>query len=554
MRRGFIVTEDEEHGKRRIPVVSSVIIGRAADCDVTIEDAAASRHHAQILYQNGSFCLKDMGSTNGTIVNANQSNECTLTDGDIIRIGETELFFEVEEVLPPTENDESALFRTLFSADGSQLTANPEETKVEAMLRAIYTVMNQITSSFDLCSLVDQVLEASTRTINAQRAAVLFAGTDGEDLLPCPACSKYHVVERGRLRHVTHGNVRIGGDISHRVLNRGESVLQALPDTGADETEDLASQHPSMCVPLRGKYGIPGLLYLESTESEENYTREDMLLSTAVGHSAGLAIETAQSHQERIEKERLNLEISHATTLQEAFLVDEWPTDNPRYQVYGETRPARMPGCDFYDFVQLDADRVGLLIGDVSGRGEPAALTMTQVLSRFRLAVRESAAPHQVIAALNENLLKRSTNGSFCTLCYTVVDLATSQVLCANAGHCPVLCVSPKASREFGPASGPPIGITPNGGWTTLEEKLNRNETLLMFTNGIIEARGLHTRRDSGRPSDEFGMRNLTRVAQGFGKESPRDIISGILLSVLEYTAPTTPHDDCTLIGIQPRS
>jgi len=305
-----------------------------------------------------------------------------------------------------------------------------------------------------------------------------------------------------------------------------------------------------MCVPLRSKSGILGLLYVDTNRPEQSYTREDMLLSTAVGNTAGLALENARMHLQMIEKERTDQEIEHAWTIQEGFLVKEWPQDDPRFKVYGETRPAKTVGGDFYDFVVPDKDRVGLLIGDVSGKGVPAALTMAQIIAGFRLRVRETESPATVLSEINADLFKRSRFGMFCTMCFITVDLKTGVLRCANAGHHPGLCVSKGGIRQLGEPSGPPTGILADSPWVDVEDVLAPGETVVLYTDGIVEARGMHTHRDTARTSDEFGFRNLSRVAQGFSKESPKDMIGGVIMSVQEYTAPASPHDDCTMIAL----
>ncbi len=176
---------------------------------------------------------------------------------------------------------------------------------------------------------------------------------------------------------------------------------------------------------------------------------------------------------------------------------------------------------------------------------------MAQLLAEFRLYARTLTSPSEVLAALNQQLVRRSRFGVFCTLCYVMVDLDTGAVRCANAGHLAPMLVSSNAVEEFGQPSGPPIGVLPESPWIDEELTLEPGSFILLYTDGITEARGMHTRRDTGRISDEYGLRNLCRVAQGFGRESPRAMVNGICVSVQEYTAPATPHDDCTLIAFR---
>lgn len=554
MRRGFLVVEEGEKGKRRVPVLSSIIIGRSADCDVTLDNPAASRHHVEIVARDNNFFWKDLGSTNGTVLNGKQMLEGVLQDGDELQIGETVMHFEIEVVMESAESEESTLFKTLITASGESVEQEGTDAHAEDLLRAVYTVMNQIASNFEPCSLVDEILETSIKAIDGQRGAVFFAGADREELLPCPECGKYHMLQNGRVRHVNWEGVEISRTVAHRVLSRGESVLLRESDLDGEDLKNAQSivnlnLRSIMCVPLRGKYGILGLYYVDSNRPGDEYSREDMLLATAVGNSAGLALENARMHQQVVEKERIEQDIEHAWTIQEGFLFKDWPEEDPRFAVYGETKPAKIVGGDFYDFVQPREDRVGLLIGDVSGKGVPASLTMAQLLAEFRLCARQSDSPSEILGMLNQQMYVRSLYGTFCTLCYVSLDLANGKILCANAGHHAPLCVGDDV-EEFGKATGPPLGVLPEYTWSNTEFQMKSGQTVLLYTDGIVEARGLHTRRDSGRPSDEFGVRNLKRVALGFREESPREMLNGINMSVREYTAPALPHDDCTLIAL----
>ena len=555
MRRGFIVSETPEEGTRRTLIVSSVIIGRSADCDVAISDSAASRHHVEVQATDEGFVWKDLGSTNGTLINGRQVQSGELKDGDRLRIGETELVFELEEIVATGESEESTLFKTLMDAEGQALARSSMDARSEELLRAIYTVMNEVATNYDHCTLIDKILETCTRAIDAQRIAILFAGVDGEELRPCPTCSTFHMIQNGRLRRVNREGVHISSTVAHRVMSRGESVLYQDAQSSGDlnNAESIVSLNlrSIMCVPMRGKSVIHGLVYVDSDRPNQPYTREDMLLVTAVGNTAGLALENANIHSQLIEKERTDQEIKHAWAIQESFLIRDWSQDDSRYEVFGETRPAKTVGGDFYDFVQPDENHVGILVGDVSGKGVPAALTMAQVLAEFRLCARQMDDPVSVLAALNAEMFRRSRFGMFCTMTFITLDLTSGELRCANAGHHPGLCVSPGDSRLFGEATGPPIGVVADSPWEEELTTLKPGETVVLYTDGIVEARGLHTHRGAGRPSDEFGLRNLSRVAQGLCCEGPKEIITGVNLSVQEYTAPALPHDDCTMIALR---
>ena len=553
---GFLIVRSGRGEGRRLPVGSSVILGRAMDCGVIIDDEAASRHHVEIVAHDDRFRWRDLGSTNGTLFNGRRVDEGMLAHGDVLRIGDTTFTFEVEDVPEdkvegrPTTHFKEAIIN--WDSDASTIS---RDGMSEGLLRAVYTVINEISSNYEPCSLVDRILETTVQAIHAQRGALFFAQPAAEGLQPCPVCNKFHVIEEGELRHLEQGEIQISGTVTGRVLARGESLL--YQDTDADielhEADSVLSLdlQSIICVPVRGKLGILGILYIDTNRRGHQYTHEHMLLTTAVGNSAGLAIENAMMHLEILEKQRMDQDIQNAWTIQQGLLVKKWPEDTDRFEVYGETRPARTVGGDFYDFVQLDPNRVGILIGDVSGKGMPAALTMAQLLADFRLSARRDLPPSDVLRTLNEDLYTRGQRGTFCTMCYLTLELDTGKVVCGNAGHHPALCISEGGVRVFGSATGPPTGVIPEGPWQDAEFEVVPGDTILLYTDGIVEAREHAIREDGGRGPVEFGMERICQVAYEEYEKRPSELIARLCEEVQAYCSPGVPHDDCTMIAIR---
>ena len=247
------------------------------------------------------------------------------------------------------------------------------------------------------------------------------------------------------------------------LLRDGENVLYqgGRADESMDPSASIAALKLTsiLCVPIRTQDEILGILYMDSDVADHGYTEDDLLLAAAVGNSAGLALKNAQNHQDLLEKQRMEQDIEAAGTIQAGFLVSDWPHDDPRFEVFGTTRPARVVGGDFYDFARLDEHRLGMLIGDVSGKGVPAALTMAQLLAEFRLSAPGVSSPAELLAKLNEGLVSRSRRGMFCTTAVLAIDLRDGRILGANAGHHPMLVVSEDRIASVLEPSGPPIGV-----------------------------------------------------------------------------------------------
>ncbi len=552
MLKGFLTVEPNGP---RVPVGARAVVGRTRDCTVMIEDAAASRKHLEVNAKGDKFHWKDLGSTNGTVLNGASMLAGELKDGDVFQIGETRLRFNQEEHADEPEMGTTSLFQeTILGPEGLVAPETAPPARSMALLEAVYKVMNDIAANYDPCGLIDRILETTMRAINGQRGALFLADND-ETLAPCPVCGHVHRIRDGVVSPAEPGEIRISGTVARRVLGGGESVLYQDTDSDSElnASESILSLklRSILCVPLRAKDRILGILYVDTNREDQAYTRDDMLLAAAVGNSAGLALDNARMHREILEKQRIEQEIATAWTIQEGFLVKEWPEDDSRFEVYGETRPAKTVGGDFYDFVHLSPDVVGILIGDVSGKGVPAALNMAQLLASFRLHARDHASPAEVLRLLNEDLVERSQYGMFCTLCYVRLSLTDGEVVCANAGHLPAMRLAAHGATLEGSASGVPAGILADGTWEDARFRLAPGETLLLCTDGILEAQSSQTRHERSEPAAQYEFDGVTECAAACGGVPPKTLIEKINEDVLRFCAPLPPHDDCTMIAVR---
>jgi len=552
MNQGYLVTGVGDD-QRRVAVETSLVVGRAPECGLIIDDVAASRRHFEIRPSNGGFTCRDLGSKNGTKVNGTQVKVCQLQHGDRIRIGETVIRFESGSPTGQVSGVKTVFLQTVLDRAGRVQKALPS-TRSKELLEAAYTLMNAIASNFNPCDLVDSVLRTTTEAIRAQRGAIVFAGPDGQ-LKPCSVCECVHSIRDGVPQPGTLDEIHISESVARRVLQDGENVLYQFARSDSDEmtTESIVDLKLTsiLCVPIRTQNEIQGILYMDTDVTNHAYTEDDLLLAAAAGNSAGLALENARIHQSLLEKNRIEQEIADAWAIQEGLLVNDWPTDDARFEVFGQTRPAKTVGGDFFDFIRLDADRVGILIGDVSGKGVPAALTMAQMLAEFRLSVHDSGSPAAVLGRLNGQLVARSRRGTFCSMCFVIADLASGRIVGANAGHHPVMLVSEQGVRNLLRASAPPAGLLPDVAWTDEEARLQPGNVLLMYTDGIVEARAGTTRISPNDQLIEYEVDRLKRVATRHRDSSPEQLIGAVMRDVDAFCSPLSPHDDCTMIALR---
>ena len=533
----------------------SLVVGRASSCALVINDQAASRQHLEIQSTNDGYVCRDLSSRNGTLVNGSPTTSCELEHGDRIGIGETILRFELVEDRAGAVSDKTVFLQTVLDPAGREQELPPSAVTKE-FLEAAYTLMNALASNFNTCELVNRILKITTDGIRAQRGAVLFAGSDG-GLVPCADCGNVHVIRNGVIQASDLEAIDISNTVAQRVLKNGENVLfqSALTDGVVDSSASISALNLTsiLCVPIRTQNNILGILYIDTNIADHKYTQDDLLLATAAGNSAGVALQNARNHRALLEKQRIEQDIEAAWTIQEGFLVSDWPKDDPRFEVYGTTQPAKVVGGDFYDFARIDDDRVGMLIGDVSGKGMSAALTMAQLLAEFRLYAAGAESPAEVLRNLNERLVTRSRRGLFCTVSLVAIDLRTGRFVGASAGHHPMLLVSESGVATTLEASGPPIGILPGISWEDLKGTAGPGDTLLFYTDGIVEARAGTTVVPTGGSTVEYEIDNLKAAVHANHGSDPRQLVDAVIRDVHQFCSPLPPHDDCTMIALKYR-
>src|SRR5215217_5592993 len=214
--------------------------------------------------------------------------------------------------------------------------------------------------------------------------------------------------------------------------------------------------------------------------------------------------------QEIRERERIEQELRAARRIQQASLPKEVPTLEG-WQISPYYRPAREVGGDFYDFHLLSADRVGLVVGDATGKGMPAALMMSTTRGMLRAVVQSSESPGEVLARVNEALVADMPPSTFVTCFYGVLDPKSGRLVYANAGHdLPYLYRRSGAAEELR-ARGMPLGLMPDMSYEEKGTILQAGDSALFYSDGLVEAHD---------PKDEmFGFPRLRTLVAEHGEE-----------------------------------
>jgi phosphoserine phosphatase RsbU/P len=211
-------------------------------------------------------------------------------------------------------------------------------------------------------------------------------------------------------------------------------------------------------------------------------------------------------------------------------------------EVHAVIEPAREVGGDLYEVLRASDDRVVVALGDVSGKGIPAALFMAVTITVLRTLARQIAEPDEILRRLNDELAAQNPRGMFVTMQCLVFDLAKRRVSCAGAGHhCLALLSEDRPARLACPSSGRPAGLMPNNPIERETLPLRRGDTFVLFSDGVSEA--------MDGEEDFYGEERLLTALGAMAGKTPADTVAGIMADVRRFTAGAKQSDDITILA-----
>ena len=327
--------------------------------------------------------------------------------------------------------------------------------------------------------------------------------------------------------------LRSPGAVDVQYLHMDSPTLQNLKKAGV-----------TMIIPLVSQGELVGLLNLGSRRSEQEYSSDDRSLLNTLASQVAPAIRVAQMVREQqieaLERERVENELRVARLIQQTLLPKELPA-LPGWQLTAYYQSAREVGGDFYDFLYFDDGRLGLVIGDVTDKGVPAALVMATTRSVLRAAAQQFIAPSKVLEHVNEILFPDIPANMFVTCFYAVLDPRTGLLQYANAGHDLPYCRTKGGVSELR-ATGMPLGLMPGMTYEQKETMLEVRESILFYSDGLIEAH--NTKRE---------MFGFPRAMKLVGEHTDGSTLIEFLLQQLKiFTGDDwEQEDDVTMVTLQ---
>ncbi len=520
-------------GRRIVPIAKGQFeIGRRETNDLRLAGSEVSRDHAEIALQDNHFVVRDRNSRSGTYVNGEQVAERTLAHGDRIRLGRSggaEMVFILADSPPPVER--------------ATTTAIGDLRQIAVLLEGL----RALGSGRVLDDVLSLVLDSGIEVSGAERGFIMLAAPTGE---------LEFKMARGKGRTTLPGSsFATSRKIPEEVFRTGEPRIVADLLDG-----ELANMHTGtvalgirhvLCVPLRlvryldraeavGEERRIGVLYLDNREKGTLLSNSTRAALETLATEAAVAIENARLYRETMEKARMEQEMRIAAEIQQA-LLPKAGRSGVFFKAAAASLPCRSIGGDFYDYVDLSNGSLGFALGDVAGKGPPAALLSAMMQGIFAAQAASSDPPSLTVSRVNLALYRRGIESRFVTLMYGAL-YPDGRLQYCNAGHNPPLVVGPTDFRRL-ERGGPIVGLFEGATYEEETVTLTVGDWLIVYSDGVSEALSAE--------GEEYGeSRILTCVRKNLDME-PQALLESLFADVRDFARGAAQSDDITAMVLR---
>lgn len=416
-----------------------------------------------------------------------------------------------------------------------------DKLKFQYEMTTLLNEMNLLfASSIDLDETLNTVFYSILNVIQAE-AGSIFLREDNEDVLTCK-------ISQGP-KSILGTRIPIGvGIVGHVAKTR---QIDVTTDVKNDERhyKQLDAQSgfvtkSMVSVPLISKGEVMGVIQVINKQGGQHFSKDDINLLQALSSGGALAIQNASYAQRLVQEERIRSELMIAHQIQQGILPATFP-GHPNIHFEAFSAPAKMVGGDFYDYFQLDPGHFAFVIGDVCGKGVPAAIFMASCRSIIKANALSNFNPTNVIPLANVLIAEDAkTHGLYVTAFYGVFEVGSRRLQYISAGHTLTLLFRPStASCSSLYNRNLALGMFDTAEFESAEAHLQAGDLLILYTDGINEA--------ENRDGEPFGVDRLVDVILEHSGESPKDLCSHIIARVETFAQGREQHDDITLLIVQ---
>ena len=404
------------------------------------------------------------------------------------------------------------------------------ERRNRELLTLLYDISLEMASTLDVDELINKIADAIKSSIDYHIFSLMLLDEETGRLRP-------RIVFRPDTQTFEKFDVALGKGLV------GTAALENKPIRVGDVSEDprYINVHPEtvseMVIPLGNKGRVIGVLDLESRR-KDNFTEYDQRLLLTLASRIASALVNAELYEKVVANEqRLDHELEIAREIQRQLLPDELPSLGPLALAVSFIPVAHLGG-DLYDVIRFDDGRVAITVGDVAGKGAPAALYGALASGIIRTRAARKYLPAQMLEMVNKTLQQRPIATQYVALVYAVYDPENRQITVANSGL-PYPIRIRKDSCGFLDLSGIPLGLFPDSTYQEKSITLEDGDLLVFYSDGIAEMRD--------KAGEEFGLKRLAQVVRDHRDRDPEGVIEAVGEAVRQFSGNGPASDDRTL-------
>lgn len=411
-------------------------------------------------------------------------------------------------------------------------------------LRMLLDITKRISRTLDLQEVLNLVMDTLDSLIPYDAAGIFLlkcvdpaALAEGEE----PCVFNAEAVRGYDIDELTELHLKLGEGIIGHVALTTEPVIS--PDVRNDPLYINAREETrsEMVAPIISNDEVMGVFDLESDELNA-YSDDDLQVLMMLASQVAIIIEKVMLHEQLIEKKRLEGQLEVARQVQLELL----PASDPHlegFDISAYNFPTEEVSGDYYDWVRIYEDQIGLVVADVSGKGVPAALLMAFLRASLRAATHIGYAPHISMAKVNYLLWESIERNQYVTAFYGILDASNRTLSYTNAGHNPPLLLDANGNARFLDRGGIPLGMFRDTRYHEYYLTIESDELLVLYTDGATEA--------TSPSGEEFGRERLAESVKASRSLSAKDLITAVQNDVIAWTEGRGATDDITFFVVK---
>jgi|WetSurMetagenome_2_1015567.scaffolds.fasta_scaffold25096_2 phosphoserine phosphatase RsbU/P len=527
----------------------ALTIGRSSKADLVVSDALLSREHARLFRAEGGWFAEDLRSRNGTRLNGQPLTEPrAVSPGDVLLLGGCQVVVGTAATEMRTPSSASGAIRgrsvlrpasdilkaARLSQEGIAEAELSRLRKFAERLQPLIEVNQALSRLVDLDELLQLILTRTFQQLKPEEGAVFLTRQNGEVYRAASRTIEPEGQALFTSRTLTEEVVRGG----HALLVQDAQVDERFHDA---ESVMRAGVHSLIAAPFLDPDGTSlGMIVLTSRATSRQFEEDDLELLTSLAAVAALRIRNVALAEEAAQRRRLDDELSLARRIQVALYPKSLP-DLPGYEIVAFNLPSRTVSGDLFQVMaRKEGKECVLFIADVSGKGIGAALLTASLEALCAAPLEVGRTPDRVFARVSSLLYRRTSPEKYATALLATLRPESGTVRFANAGHNPGLLVRAWGSLKALRATGVPLGMFPHAPYSAETLNLNRGDTLILFTDGIVEARNPE--------GEEYGSARLETVAVAHRGSSAKEIAGAIERDLADFVGGVPYTDDRTLV------